>query len=271
MINERELIKEMTMLENSIERVQRELKTLKSTVEEPYMLRAVKHGNGYQYYLRKRGSDTNGRYIKKKEINKAVTLAQMEYDERLLQALHEAKRTMEKCIMSGLANPFETALAKMNPGKKELLDPHYISDEAFVETWREQNCEGLSFKESSPEFYTRSGIRVRSKSEVLIADILDEFSIPFLYEKPLKLKNRTVHPDFTLLNIKERKEVYWEHFGMMDDREYRDDAFLKIREYEANGYYQPDSVIWTFESSKYPVSTREIRRMIRTLGNTMGY
>ena len=58
---------------------------------------------------------------------------------------------------------------------------------------------------------------------------------------------------------------------MMDDREYRDDALLKIREYEANGLYQYDSVIWTFESGKYPINIKEIRNMVINIGELLGY
>ena len=58
---------------------------------------------------------------------------------------------------------------------------------------------------------------------------------------------------------------------MMDDREYRDEALLKIKEYESNGFYQYDSVIWTFESGKYPLNTRDIRNMVRVLRESFDY
>ena len=175
------------------------------------------------------------------------------------------------CKECGMNSFFETVLEQMSPGKQVLVHPHFTSDKDFINQWSQQKYEGLPFKEGYPEYYTRKGLRVRSKSEVIIADILDELSIPFLYEKPLQLKKKTVHPDFTLLNIKERNEVYWEHFGMMDDRDYRDEALLKIREYEANGLYQHNSVIWTFESGKYPINTRDIRKMIKNLCDALGY
>ncbi len=267
MINKHELLDEIEIIKKNIEDVLAELEIMKSTVDQSVMLRVIKHGGGYQYFQRRKGSETNGEYIRKKDINKAITLAQIEYDEKLLGSLLELKNALEECI----ANPFETALEQIRPGKRELVQAHYISDEAYLKNWREQKYEILRFKENSPEYYTRSGIRVRSKSEVLIADMLDELSIPFLYEKPLQLKKKKVRPDFTLLNIKERKEIYWEHFGMMDDREYRDDALMKIREYEASGFYQYDSVIWTFESSRNPVNTRDIRNMIKSLRRILGY
>ena len=271
MINKHELLDEIEIIKKNIEDVLAELEIMKSTVDQSVMLRVIKHGGGYQYFQRRKGSETNGKYIRKKDINKAITLAQIEYDEKLLGTLLELKNALEECIVKGIANPFETALEQIHPGKRELVQPHYISDEIYLKNWREQEYEMLRFRESFPEYYTRSGIRVRSKSEVLIADMLDELSIPFLYEKPLQLKKKTVYPDFTLLNIKERKEIYWEHFGMMDDREYRDNALMKIREYETNGFYQFDSVIWTFESSRNPVNTRNIRNMIKSLRRILGY
>ncbi len=270
-MNEREVLQEMGMLENSLNEVLSELEILKTMVSQPGMLHTIKHGNGYQYYLRNKGSDSNGEYIRKKDISKAITLAQIEYDERLLVALQDAKKALEKCKTGGISKASETALAQMNSGKRILVHPHYISDKAYIENWRMQKYEGLPFKEDFPEYYSRHGLRVRSKSEILIADILDEMSIPFLYEKPLRLKHGMVHPDFTLLNVKIRKEVYWEHFGMMDDKEYRDEALLKIREYEANGLYQYDSAIWTFESGKCPMNTRAIRNMVKNLHSSLGY
>ena len=68
-----------------------------------------------------------------------------------------------------------------------------------------------------------------------------------------------------------KKELYWEHFGMMDDIEYRNNAFIKIQRYEQNGFYQHSSLIWTFETISLPLSTRVIRKMIEELKNLLGY
>ncbi len=263
MINERELLQEIEMLEDSIKQVMTELEPLKSTVSQSVMLRAIRHGSGYQYFQRRKGSETNGEYIRKKEITKAVTLAQIEYDERLLNALQEAKRQLEKCKSTGVVNPFETALEQMMPGKRELVTPYYIPDETYIKNWRRQKYEGLPFKEDFPEYYTRQGLKVRSKSEILIADILDEFSVPFLYEKPLELKRRTFYPDFTLLDIKGRKEVYWEHFGMMDDPDYVQNAIGKLSLYAENGIFPGHKLILTMETRKESLNTRDIKRIIQ--------
>ncbi len=271
MMRDEQIIHEINKLEKCIRSVSSELERSKRKVPENVRLRAIRHGSGYQYFMRIRGSDTNGEYIRKEKNDLASILAQIEFDEILSEKLREASEIMKKCGTSCVENVFRTALARLSPGKRELVVLPYITDEDYIINWQRQDYEKLQFREDAPEFYSRRGARVRSKSEVIIADALDDMGVPFLYEKPLYLKSGTVHPDFTLLNIKNRKELYWEHFGMMDDREYRDNAFLKIREYESNGLYQPGSVIWTFETGKYPMNTRDIRNMIKDLSKELGY
>ena len=98
--------------------------------------------------------------------------------------------------------------------------------------WCSKEYEGLPFKEDSPELYTDRGERVRSKSEVIIANLMAKENIPYKYECPLYLNGfGTVHPDFTALNVRERKEYYWEHLGMMEDPEYSEKAVRKISAY----------------------------------------
>ena len=271
MIREKDIITELDFLKVSLQRVHSELEKIKKSVPEGVRLRAVRHGKGYQYFMRRYGIGGNGEYISKKNIKTAVILAQIEYDEKLVVVLQEAIDALNRCKESGIDDVFEDTLSRMAPGKRVLVDRPYISDACFLKEWREQEYEKMGFKTESPEFYTRNGLRVRSKSEVIIADMLDEMNIPFLYEKPLKLRSVTVHPDFTLLDAANRREIYWEHFGMMDDADYRNNAFCKMREYEENGIYQHDRLIWTFETGRQPIDTRALRKMIKRLGVMLGY
>ncbi|MCR5584193.1 MAG: hypothetical protein K6F63_02010 [Lachnospiraceae bacterium] len=193
-------------------------------------------------------------------------MAQIEYYEKLLEEINDRLFEIEEIQGKFEENIYLKALNSLPESKRNLVDLPYVSDEEYILKWLQQDFEKLSFRENTPEYYTRKGMRVRSKTEVIIADMLDEMAVPFIYEKPLELNSETVHPDFTLLNVKNRKEVYWEHFGMMDDVEYRNNAFLKIRKYEEAGLFQHDSVIWTFETSKYQISTKLLRKMIAGLG-----
>jgi thymidylate kinase len=65
-----------------------------------------------------------------------------------------------------------------------------------------------------------TGDMVRSKSEVIIANMLHEREISFYYEKPLIAKDGSMYlPDFTL--VIRGEEYYWEHLGMLDKPEYQ--------------------------------------------------
>ncbi len=265
MIKKKDITNEISFLEENLTKVHSELEKIRKDVPDGVRLRAVRHGTKYQYFMRECGSKGNGIYIRKRDIIKAKILARIEYDEKLMTLLQDSITAFKNCRDLVTDDVFEAASCLMIPGKRELVEPSYVSDKTFINKWIEQEYDGLAFRDGAPEFYTRRGLRVRSKSEIIIADILDEMEIPFLYEKPLKLKGEMIYPDFTILNAKERKEIYWEHFGMMDDKEYRDEAFMKIRKYEEDGLYQYDSVIWTFETGKIPLNTRDIRKMIRVL------
>lgn len=271
MIIIKEIDRKIECYEKYLNRISDELAKMKKLAPERVMLRAVKHRNGYQYFIRKVGSDGNGLYIKKEELNKAKILAQIEYNEKLILLLKDSINNLKKIKEEWIENPFVNAKEKLNIAKKELINMPVVTDEIYIQQWKEQEYKGVSFTDDYPEYYTRQGLRVRSKSEVIIADILDEAGIPFLYEKPLKTKTGVTHPDFTVLDISKRREIYWEHFGMMDDIDYRNNAFLKIKNYEASGFYQHDSMIWTFETSRYPINTKGIRKMIIGIKETLGY
>ena len=69
MFKESDIKIEIDFLEKYLERVSAELEQLKKLVPEGCRLRAAKHGAGYQYFIRERGCEINGKYIKKKNRN----------------------------------------------------------------------------------------------------------------------------------------------------------------------------------------------------------
>jgi exodeoxyribonuclease V alpha subunit len=89
---------------------------------------------------------------------------------------------------------------------------------------------------------------VRSKSEVIIANILFDHDIPFEYEVPLKAPDGTFYlPDFT---IRWRGETwYWEHEGMLYDERYRLRQEMKHKWYRKHGFW--DRLIITTEEGGF--------------------
>lgn len=81
---------------------------------------------------------------------------------------------------------------------------------------------------------TESGIWVRSKSEVIIANILFRSGIPFEYEEKLFYSSKKwKEPDFTI--VYNNKTWYWEHLGLLGDEKYDNDWAEKKVIYEKMG------------------------------------
>nr|MCR4744743.1 hypothetical protein [Lachnospiraceae bacterium] len=122
------------------------------------------------------------------------------------------------------------------------------------------------FMTEEKKYETKKGDKVRSKSEAILADIFYELGIPYRYEEQIRLKDgKNKYPDFTLLNIKSREEIYLEHMGLLDDEEYRKSNFKKLDEYRKNGIYLGKNLLITYESEESPLDIKGIRKMIKEL------
>ncbi|MEK3984247.1 AAA family ATPase [Paenibacillus sp. FSL K6-3166] len=80
---------------------------------------------------------------------------------------------------------------------------------------------------------TIRGEMVRSKSEVIVANILDKMKIEYFYEEPLNISGKTYIPDFTLRY--QGKTSYLEHLGMLRDKSYKKRWDEKRSNYESVG------------------------------------
>jgi hypothetical protein len=86
---------------------------------------------------------------------------------------------------------------------------------------------------------TGEGVKVRSKSEVIVAYALEKLELRPEYEVPLYAKDGDKRdfrlPDFTILH--DGETWYWEHLGMLSVPKYRADWEAKEAWYKANGYW----------------------------------
>ena len=115
-----------------------------------------------------------------------------------------------------------------------------------------------------PVFITNQGEHVRSKSELIIANRLACLRIPYKYECPLTLSGgKIIYPDFTIWDINNRREVYWEHRGMMDSPDYAVHSVRRLKEYCQNGIFLGKNLIITEETSSVPLDTRYIDDIIK--------
>lgn len=216
--------------------------------------------NRTQYYLHNNNKRT---YLKESEIDKVKILCQKDYDLKILKAAERELKELEKLLKLYREQPCEEIYGKLHLERQKLVEPIWVPDSEYIKQWENVEYYGKGFYDDSPEYYTDKGERVRSKTEILIANALNRHGVPYRYEQPLYLSDYgTIHPDFTVLNVRLRKEIHWEHMGMMDNYEYAEDALKRIEVYEKNGYFPGDKLILTHETAKRPINSKTIEKII---------
>ena len=157
----------------------------------------------------------------------------------------------------------DSELPKLHTQRQLLVTPVEPIWEKELAKWYDSEYHGKEFYEGTDEIVTEKGERVRSKSEKILADYFYRNNILYQYEKPLYLKGYgTIYPDFTFLSKKTRKEIYWEHKGMMDKPEYAKSAVKKIESYQRNGIHLGERLILTFETELTVLNSQIVEELV---------
>lgn len=130
-------------------------------------------------------------------------------------------------------------ISSMPKSYQGLPMEYFIGKE--IQTVQSQN----PYKREHLIYKTGKGVFVRTKSELIIANFLEENDINYLYEPRLLLGHHTVYPDFLLENDCFVKPL--EHLGMLGNKEYTEKNIKKITEYTQHGYFPSKDVIYTYE------------------------
>ena len=239
-------------------------KEFAEAVENEGTINVSNYNGKAQYYLNCGGVRN---YIRESEIGKVRELCQNEYDIKVLRAARKELKYLNKIASLHGENEqgecCEAVYARMPVGRKQMISPIALPDDEYMKQWEAVVYERKGFREDAPNYYTDKGERVRSKAEILIANMLNKHGIPYRYECPLVLKGYgMIYPDFTILHMRERKEMYLEHMGMMDNEIYAEEALERILMYEKNGIFPGEKLVLTHETGKKPMDSRLWEKII---------
>lgn len=108
-------------------------------------------------------------------------------------------------------------------------------------------------------YKTVDGNQVRSKSEVIICDLLAKAGLKYEYERLLEYEpGKVINPDFTIFPDG-GKQLYWEHIGMLGNEKYSEDWANKLEIYEK---YFPGQLLKTYESGALSSDAEKIIKKI---------
>lgn len=217
-----------------------------------------------QYYQKIEGSQKKGKYISTKNSKLINSLAQKDYDLLFLKNMKEQKNKLHRAVKLLKEIDFLKVYSGLSETRKKLVNSHVLTDEQYIVQWESIQYNGKTISDEIPVITTERGERVRSKTEKILADKFFSLGIPYRYEYPVTLKGYgTVYPDFTLLNIKTRNEIYLEHFGMMDNPEYAQKAIQKLETYAKNEIYIGKNLLVTFETLHNPLDMKMVEGMLK--------
>lgn len=202
-------------------------------------------------------------YISKKNIEIIKGLAQKAYDTNVLNNAYKEKEMLENLLKKYPTITMEEYFETLSDERKKLISPVWLPNEDYIRRWQRAPYIQKRGIDNEQCFLTNRGEHVRSKSEKIIADRLNDRNIPYRYEAELILEDGSViHPDFTLLNMRTRTEVYLEHCGMMDNPKYANQAVRRINLYTRNGILLGDRLWITMETDQVPLDVSLLDKVI---------
>ncbi len=218
-------------------------------------------GNRFYYCIRDKQTNSK-RYVSQQNLKSVKKIAEHDYAAAIRRLASKELLNINRLLDIYKSETAFECYDSLHPGRKVLMEPILISDNAFAEKWLLSRSYVANPYPVASEFYSDKGEHVRSKSELIIANALKNHGIPYKYEEALQLEQRFIYPDFTLLRTWSRETIYWEHFGMIDQQQYQQHMMQKIEQYANHGIVVGKNLIVTFESKDMPLSTKLVERLI---------
>lgn len=220
------------------------------------------------------------RYIRKSEDEEWQTAQAGDYRVKAIQRYKLLKRIRRsamwniECITKAIVSlqKFQsTDPARINEklpvGYTAELSDGFLDalDSIDVERWAlEQDYDKYDGYPEGKIHTARCGIMMRSRGEVIIANILDRIEIGFRYEQWLRLPHDiNLVPDFTVIDPVTHKFKYIEYCGMMGDPDYSKDFVRKINKYRKAGLIPGIDVLFLFDTDDNGVDEPELEKAIR--------
>lgn len=235
-------------------------------------------GYTYDFY----GSDFREEADTALELAYALTVhkAQGSQFGLVILVLPEGHPIMSRELIYTALTRHENRVVVMHQGQRSLLkeftSPHR-SETARRRTNLLTDCQMREFPQLKGSLFLQDGLihrttngrAVRSKSELLIYELLLTAGITPEYEKPLTLGGTTRYPDFTIEDEISGRTVYWEHLGMLDREDYRKSWEKKLAWYQANGVYPVNDakpgkpiLVTTSDSRESGLNMADVKKLI---------
>lgn len=255
-----QLVAESKRLEAQIKQLQNELERY------PEGKLQCRPNGKYQKWFVNDGHNTI--YIPCKQHHLLPQYAAHEYLSCYIDDLTHQKQLIDSYLFSYSKHISKTdKFLSKHPQVKQLLQPYFTESQdhpSQIKAWLNTPFESNPLHQKQLIHNCPSGHKVRSKSESMIATLLYSYKIPFKYECPLFLGDMVFYPDFTIMHPITLDIYYWEHFGLMDEPSYVNNATGKMQKYALNGILPSKNLIITCETKASPLDYNTVISIIES-------
>ena len=222
-------------------------------------LQICRSGNYYSWKLKTQGGKRT--YLPRSQADLAKQLAGKKLCEAQLADMRsEAKACRRYLQIVEQAGCREEALLEASPEFKTLLGRAARTREEKVQEWEnEPYSKSTRYPEHLIFSTFKKDEKVRSKLEATFAGLLLELNLPYKYEKILTFEEAQIAVDFTVLDVRNFREVPIELFGMMDNEDYQKSYCVKMRTYMNHGYFQGVNFLAFCETAASPLSPVQMK------------
>ena len=262
-------LQELSRIQNGLrerkEALQDELSTLPSGHLYYYV---TKDGHTYYYErLPKIGArKRNKRVGINKNPERLKELIRKEYVEKALRVISRNIISLDSFIED--FNPCdETSIMedfiKKHPDKSSYIyaSGKLNSTESYM-TFSDEPADAPFSKDLKS--VSTDGTKMRSLGEIAIAARLDHFGIQYKYEAALQVPDLRYVPDFTIRRSHDGKTIYWEHLGMVSDRDYLHHNRKKFDDYEEYGIVPWRNLIVTYGTEDGGINMKIVDALIQS-------
>ena len=216
--------------------------------------RLVKKGDKYYHAVNRieagitNRSEFIARLARKKYL---LTLRKMLEMGTTMSALKSS--TMINCepreLISGLSSTFQNV-------------PYEFFFHPTVVPWQREEYIQNSYRIEEKKYESNQGVLVRSKSELIIANLLEDFVVPYRYDAEFTIKGKKMYPDFIIKKPFTGETVIWEHFGALHLEGYERRMNEKMQAYLTQGLVPFATLIYTFE---FDLTKTRLEKLIKEL------
>lgn len=206
------------------------------------------------------------RYVSLRDRPLLAGLAEKKYLSALLTSLEEESRTLREFTVNYDPERKYRVYRELSEGIKRLTRPYMESPEDICARWAQEDWARNREHPETLRFETSGGEMVRSKSEVIIADMLRSAGIAYRYEQRLQLApGFCFYPDFTIMRKSDCAVFYWEHLGMLGDPGYAENCVRKLNMYARAGITPADRLLISWECLEVPFDRTIAKEYVKKL------